>query len=92
MSVTSLVLIVAGAVVTVLALARRPWNVRIRNVQGNTVVGNVEGGVIQTYQGGAPAARDTPGGIGAAQIITWLIALAGVVIAAIGVYINATKP
>lgn len=92
MSVTSLVLIVAGAVIAVLALARRPWNVRMRNVQGNTVVGNVEGGVIQTYQGAAPATRDTPGGISAAQVVTWLIALAGVVIAAIGVYINATKP
>jgi hypothetical protein len=89
---TSLGLIVAGAVIALLALARRPWHVRIRNVHGNTVVGNVEGGVIQTYQGGAPAAPDKPAGIGAAQVITWLIALAGVIIAAIGVYINATKP
>ena len=88
----SLLLIIAGALLFVIALAQRPWQVRLKNVKGNTVVGKVGGSVSQTY-------LDTKGGgdspspsIGTAQVITWVIAIAGALIAAVGVYINSTKP
>ena len=87
-----LLLIIVGALLFVIALAQRPWQVRLKNVKGNTVVGKVSGSVSQAYV-------DTKGGgdspspsIGMAQVITWVIAVAGAIIAGIGVYINATKP
>lgn len=87
-----LLLIVVGALLFVIALVQRPWRVRLNNVKGNTVVGNVGGSVTQSYvdtKGG----HDSPSpSISTAQVITWVIAIMGVIIAGIGVYINASKP
>jgi hypothetical protein len=91
MNLNPMILILVGALMAIVALARRPWKVRIQNVEGNTIAGNVRGSVNQAYVG-QRAARDTAPGIGTAQIVTWIIAIAGVFVAAIGIYFNAIKP
>jgi hypothetical protein len=91
MSFISMALVLIGALMMIIALAKRPWKVRVRNVEGNTIVGNVGGSVDQNYQVGQRVGNGPTPSIGTAQVITWIIAIAGLVVSAIGVYFNATK-
>ena len=85
-------LVIIGALLFVVALAQRPWHVRVKNVKGNTTIGSVKGSVSQTYVDTKGAGDFPAPSISTAQVITWVIAVAGALIAAVGVYINATRP
>jgi hypothetical protein len=92
MSFNPMILVLVGALMVIVAFARRPWKVRVQNAEGNTMVGNVGESVNQTYQVNQRVARDPAPAMGTAQVITWIIAIAGVVVAGIGIYFNAIKP
>lgn len=61
-------------------------SVGIRNSKGNIIGGNVIGSAKQEYKGETVIGSSDGSKIGAKEIITWLIAMLGVIITALGVY------
>ena len=85
MRLDSLILILCGVVLILVAvLAYRP-RVRIGSVRGNIIGGDASGTTTQTY-----SARETskPDGIGVRDVISWLIAVLGVAITGCGIYLQ----
>ena len=74
-----------------LILAVAIWirpNVRIGSFIGNMIGGNVRGTATQTYAPREVAKPEKDGGIATRDVIGWLIALLGVAIAALGLYLK----
>jgi hypothetical protein len=81
----SLILILFGIVLILVAVLRYRPRVRIGSVRGNVIGGDASGTTTQTY-----SARETskPDGVRVRDVIGWLIALLGVAITAYGVYLQ----
>lgn len=61
-------------------------SVSIRNSKGNFIGGDVTGFAKQEYKGETVIGSSGGSNIGAKEIITWLIAIVGVIATALGVY------
>jgi hypothetical protein len=70
----------AGLLLVGLALLVGGRRTRLRNVKGNVIVGDVEGTATQTYT--APPAPAPSTGIGRKEVIGWLLAVPGALLAA----------
>lgn len=88
MHIDSTVLIIVGVVLLIGVLLWRATgkSTKIQNSKGNIVGGNVKGAVRQTYTGDTTVGSGNGSKVGAKDIITWLIAIVGLVITALGVY------
>jgi hypothetical protein len=75
------------ALILVVAIWVRP-RIRIGSFRGNIIGGNVRGAATQTYAPRETAKSEKDGGIAARDVIGWLIALLGVAVAALGVYLK----
>jgi hypothetical protein len=84
----STALIVIGVILLIGGLLWRATgkNTTIKNSKGNFIGGNVRGQVTQTYTGDTTIGSGDGSKVGAKEIIAWLIAIAGLVITALGVY------
>jgi hypothetical protein len=74
--IVGLFLLVLGAL-----LVRSGRSTRLRNVSGNIIVGDVSGSANLTYCAPPPAAPAKASGIGGKEMIGWLIAVPGCVLA-----------
>jgi hypothetical protein len=88
MSFSSTGLIIIGVILLLGVLLWRATgkSVRIRNSKGNIIAGNVVGSATQDYKGETVIGSNSGSNIGAKDVITWLIAIAGAIITALGVY------
>ena len=83
-----LILILLGiGLILVVAIWVRP-KIRIGSFRGNIIGGNVGGTATQTYAPRKVAKPEKDGGIATRDVIGWLIALLGVAIAALGLYLE----
>jgi hypothetical protein len=83
-----LILILLGiGLILVVAIWVRP-KVRIGSFIGNLIGGNVGGTATQSYAPREVAKPEKGGGIASRDLIGWLIALIGVAIAALGLYLE----
>jgi hypothetical protein len=71
--------------ILVVAIWIRP---RTGSFRGNIIGGNVHGTATQTYAPREAAKPEKDGGIATRDVIGWLIALLGVAIAALGLYLT----
>ena len=87
MSVSSVVLVVAGVALFVFALLRGS-HMRVRgNVTGNVIGRDARGSTTMSYTSvGSDAAKPTSGP--SRDWIAWLIAIVGVAVAAFGIYLD----
>jgi len=81
-------LIIIGAVLLIGVLLWRATgkSTTIKNVKGNTIGGDANGPVVQTYTGDTNIGAGEGRKISAKDLITWLIAIVGLVITGLGVY------
>jgi hypothetical protein len=88
MNFSSTGLIIIGVIVLLGVLLWRATgkSVSIRNSKGNIIGGNVAGSVKQDYKGETVTGSSDGGRVGAKEIVTWLIAILGVTVTALGVY------
>jgi len=88
MDYSSTGLIITGIVLLLGVLLWRATgkSVSIKNSKGNFVGGNVIGSVKQDYKGETVIGSSDGGKVGAKEIVTWLIAILGVIVTALGVY------
>ena len=88
MNFSSTGLIIIGIILLVGVLLWRATgkSVSIRNSKGNFIGGNVVGSAKQEYEGETVIGVSGGSSIGAKEIITWLIAIVGVIVTALGVY------
>jgi hypothetical protein len=73
--------------ILVVAIWVRP-KIRTGSFRGNIMGGNVHGTATQTYAPREAAKPEKNGGIATRDVIGWLIALLGVAIAALGLYLK----
>ncbi len=101
MNVEPMILVAIGVILVIGGLMRRPWNVIEKN-KGNVLVAKKVGGSVnQSYQQGVPTpqrksatpapAQEKPT-VGVREFIGWGIAVIGVVLTGIGVYLNSMRP
>lgn len=88
MDYSSTGLIVTGIVLLLGVLLWRATgkSVSIKNSKGNFVGGNVVGSVHQKYEGDTVIGSSDGGKIGLKEIITWVIAILGLIATSLGVY------
>jgi len=88
MQLNSSTLIIIGTVLLIGVLLWRITGKRtsIKNAKGNVVVGDVKGGATQTYTGDTNIGATQGSKISAKDLITWLLAIVGLVITGLGVY------
>jgi hypothetical protein len=67
-------------------LIRSGRSTRLKDVSGNIIIGDVPGSATQHYNASPPAAPDKSPGIGGKEIIGWLIAIPGGVLAAFNLW------
>jgi hypothetical protein len=81
-------LIIIGAVLLIGVLLWRATgkSTTMKNVKGNIIGRDAKGCVVQTYSGDTNISAGQGGKISAKDLITWLIALVGLVITGLGVY------
>jgi len=81
-------LIIIGAVLLIGLLLWRITGNRtsIKNAKGNVLVGDVKGGSSMSYTGDANIGATQGSKISAKDLITWLLAIVGLVITGLGVY------
>lgn len=83
---TGLIIIGAVLILAVLLWRATGKSTSIKNSKGNIMTGNVRCNATQVYKGDTTISSSEGSKIGAKEIITWLIAIAGVVIAGLGLY------
>jgi hypothetical protein len=79
--IAGLLLLALGAL-----LIRSGRSTRLKDVSGNIMIGDVSGSANQTYSAPTPAAPAKAAGIGGKEIIGWLIAVPGGVLAAFNLW------
>jgi hypothetical protein len=87
MTTAQLGYLVAGLLVLALGalLIRSGRSTRLKNASGNLIIGDVSGSAAQSYTA-PPAARAKASGIGGKEIIGWLIAVPGGVLATLNLW------
>jgi hypothetical protein len=82
--------LIAGAGLLLFALGalliRSGRSTRLRNVSGSVIIGDVSGTANQTYNAPTPAAPAEASGIGGKEIIGWVVAIPGGVLAAFNLW------
>ena len=80
--------IVAGLLLVAFGvlLIRTGRSTRLKDVSGNVIIGDVTGSANQTYNAQPPAAPTKASGIGGKEIIGWLIAVPGGLLAAFNLW------
>lgn len=95
MTLDPLALVAIGIVLVLVAVLNRRSGIRIRvtKSQGNVLGANqVHGNVTQSYHASGPVQPDDSSRIGVKDTLTWVIAIAGIIVAAVGVYFQAIHP
>jgi hypothetical protein len=82
----TLIIIGLGLLIGVLIWRATGKTTTIKNVKGNVIGGDANGSVVQSYTGDAHIGADQGSKISAKDLITWLIAIIGLVITGLGVY------
>jgi hypothetical protein len=67
-------------------LIRTGRSTRLKDVSGNVIIGDVKGSATQSYTAAPPAAPAKASSIGGKEIIGWLIAVPGAVLAAFNLW------